>query len=74
MEVQLSPEQEAQLAALAAQEGRKPDELALDVLSRGLDDEARFVAAVKKGLDAADRGEFVPQNEVWERVELLLKS
>jgi predicted transcriptional regulator len=73
MEVQLSPEQEAQLAALAAQEGCTPDELARDVFSRALADEARFVEAVKQGLRSLDRGEYISHQEVGARIERLFQ-
>jgi predicted transcriptional regulator len=74
MEVRLSPEQEARLARLAARKGRKADELAQDVLRCYLEEEARFVAAVERGLGAADRGEFLESGEVWARVERLFQD
>ncbi len=74
MEIRLSPEQEASLARLAAQKGRKVDELAQDVLRCYLEEEARFVAAVERGRAAADRGEFLDSQEVWARVERLFQD
>jgi len=74
MEIRLTSEQEAQLTELAAHQGRAPDELARDVLRRGLDDEARFIAAVKLGLSAADAGDFVRSEEIWEGIERILRS
>jgi predicted transcriptional regulator len=74
MEIRLSPEQEARFARLAAQKGLKADELAQDVLQSYLEEEARFVAAVERGLAAAERGEFVESREVWTRVEHLLRD
>ncbi len=73
MEVSLTAEQEAQLSQLAAQEGKDADELAREVFSRGLAAEAHFIAAVKIGQDAARRGDFVEQSEVWAGVEQSLQ-
>jgi len=38
-------------------------------MNRGL---GGFAAAVKRGIAAADRGDFVEPREVWARVERLL--
>ncbi|MGA1995421.1 MAG: hypothetical protein ABSH45_06535, partial [Bryobacteraceae bacterium] len=65
MEVHLNSEKEALLAQIATQRGLKTDELAEFVLSRYLEDDARFIEAVNLGLAAADRGEFVEHEEVW---------
>jgi predicted transcriptional regulator len=43
--------------------------LVKDVLARYLDDEARFVAAVDKGLAAAGRGEFIEEEEMDAHIE-----
>ena len=69
MVVQLSTEQEAQLAQIAAQAGRDVDDLAREAVDRFLAEEARFHAAVQAGQEAAARGEFVPASEVWANVE-----
>jgi len=69
MQIVVTAEQEALLSQIAANERKNADEVALEVFSRGLVAEARFVAAVKMGQDAADRGDFVEQSELWVRVE-----
>jgi predicted transcriptional regulator len=74
MEIHLSPEQQSRLAALAARDGRTVAELVHEAVTRFLEDEARFAAAVKLGLDAAERGDFVPSDEVWAEVERILQS
>ena len=56
MEVPLQPEEEAQLAQIAAQRGLKTDELAQQILSRYLEHDSHFIEAVNLGLAAADRG------------------
>jgi predicted transcriptional regulator len=74
MEVQLSPEQETQLARMAAESGRSADEFLRDLVDRYLAEEARFRAGVHAGLEAAARGDFVETSEVWESVERVLKA
>lgn len=69
MEVQLTPEQEAQLAQMAKKAGIDPERLAKDVLLRYLDDEARFLASVERGIAAAERGEFFDEEEMDARIE-----
>ena len=59
MEVQFTPEQQAQLAQIASRAGTAPERLVTNVVARYLDEEVRFLAAVEKGLTAADRGEFI---------------
>lgn len=64
MEVEFTPEQQAQLAQKARQAGTDPEHLVTAVVSRYLGEEARFLAAVEKGIAAADRGEFVEEEEM----------
>jgi predicted transcriptional regulator len=73
MEVHLTPEQESQLEQIAAQAGTNRERLAKDVLVRYLDDEARFLAAVEKGIAAAERGEFIEEEEMDARIERMFK-
>jgi predicted transcriptional regulator len=73
MEVHLTPEQEAQLTQIATRQGINPERLAKDVVVRYLDDEARFLAAVEKGIAAAERGEFIEEEEMDARFERMLK-
>jgi predicted transcriptional regulator len=69
MDVQLTTEQAAELARIAAIAGRSVDEVAREAVDRYLADEARFQAAVQTGLAEADRGEFVPTSDVWAAIE-----
>jgi predicted transcriptional regulator len=73
MEVHFTPEQEAQLSQMATKVGIDPARLVKDVLVRYLDDEARFLAAVEKGIAAAERGEFIEEEEMDARVESMFK-
>ena len=75
MEVQLTPEQEAQLAKLAQHSGkRNAVELLKDTALRLLDEDARFRAAVLEGKAYADRGEFIEEEEMDARFEEMLRS
>jgi predicted transcriptional regulator len=74
MEVHFTPEREAQLAQLATKLGTDTKQLVADVVVRYLDEEARFLAAVEKGLAAADRGEFIEEEEMDARFEAMLKD
>jgi predicted transcriptional regulator len=73
MELHLTPEQQAQLTQLAQKAGTIPDELATRVIARYLEEEARFLAAVQKGIDAAERGEFIEEEEMDARLEAMFK-
>jgi len=73
MEVHFTLEQEAQLAHMARKAGTDPERLVKDVLARYLDDEARFLAAVEKGIAAAERGEFIEEEEMDARIERMFK-
>jgi predicted transcriptional regulator len=73
MELHVTPELEAKLTYSAAQQGRKPDELAREVLTRYFEEESRFVEAVKRGEDALERGDYLTQEQVAERLRRFLQ-
>jgi predicted transcriptional regulator len=74
MEVHLTPEQEAKLSKLATGKGRHVDELAQEVIGFYLEHEARFIEAVKRGMESLDRGEYVSHEDVAARIERLFQS
>jgi predicted transcriptional regulator len=74
MEVHFTREQEAQLAQMATKAGTKPERLATDVLVRYLNDEARFLAAVERGIAAAGRGELFEEEEMDARIERMFEK
>jgi predicted transcriptional regulator len=69
MEVNFTPEQEAQIAKIAASVGTDPEAIVKDATMRLLDEDARFRAAVMEGKAYADRGEFVEEEEMDARFE-----
>jgi predicted transcriptional regulator len=74
VEVHFTPELEAKLLHSAAREGRNPDQFVQEVISRYFDDEAHFVAAVKRGEDALNRGEYLTHEQVGERLKHFLRA
>jgi predicted transcriptional regulator len=73
MEVHFAPEVEAKLTHSAARQGRNPDQLVQDVVSRYFEEEARFVEAVKRGEEALQRGEYLTHEQVGERLQRFLQ-
>ena len=73
MEVDFTAEQQAQIAQIAIKAGTVPERLVTNVVTRYLDEEARFLAAVEKGIAAAERGEFIEEEEMDARLEAMFK-
>ncbi len=74
MEVHFTPEQEAQLAQVAAKAGTDAERLVKDAALRLLEEAVRFPAAVREGIAQADRGEFIEEKEMDARLEQMLRS
>ena len=74
MEVQFTDEQEAGLARIAAAAGIDPKELVRAAALRLLEEDSRFRAAVREGIAQADRGEFIEEDVMDARFELMLRS
>jgi len=73
MQLDFTPEQQARLEQIAAKAGANPEQLVANVVARYLDEEARFLAAVEKGIAAAERGEFIEEEEMDARLEAMFK-
>ena len=69
MEVQFTPDEEIRLSRIAARAGRPVTAVVHDTVSRALEDEARFVAAIQKGIASADRGDLLDHEAVVARIE-----
>jgi predicted transcriptional regulator len=74
MEIHFPPELEAKLTHSAAEQGRNPDELVQDAVSRYFEEETRFIEAVKRGEEAFVRGEYLTHEQVGERLQRFLKT
>jgi len=64
MEVDLTPDLEAKLARLAAEQGRDTGALVREAVERLVNYDEWFVREVEKGLAAADRGELIDHEEI----------
>jgi len=73
IEVHFTPEQELRLASIATREGIDPQELVKDATLKLLQDDAQFRAAVPKGVEQAERGEFIEDGEMDARVKRMLQ-
>jgi len=71
--VSFSPEQQARLIEIATKAGIDPERLVAKVVARYIDEEARFLAAVENGIAAAERGEFIEEEEMDARLEGMFK-
>lgn len=74
MEVHFTPEQEARLAQIATHEGLDPAELVKASALRLLEDDAYFRAAVRKGLQQANQGQLIEEEEMDARVQRMFPS
>lgn len=73
MEVHFTPDQEAQLSQIAAHSGIGPEQLVRDAALSLVEQDARFRAAVRKGIEQADRGEFIEEEEMDARIRQMLR-
>ena len=72
--MRFTPEQEAQLARIASNEGIDVERLVKDAALRLLEQDERFRAAVRQGIAQADRGEFIEEEEMDARFQQMLRS
>jgi predicted transcriptional regulator len=74
MEVHFSPDVETRLQQLAFANGKDAEQLVKDTVARMLENQTRFIAGVQKGIEQADRGEFVEHKDVLNRIHRLFQS
>jgi predicted transcriptional regulator len=74
MEVYFPPDVETRLQQVASANGTDAEQLVKDTVARMLENRARFVAGVQRGIEQAGRGEFVEHKDVLNRIDRLLKS
>src|ERR1022692_4546797 len=74
MEVHFTPEQEAQLSQIADHTGTLAAHLVKDAALRLLEEDGRFRAAVRKGIEQAHRSEFIEEEEMDVHIERMLQS
>ena len=64
MEVDFTPDLQAKLNRLAAQQGRDTKSIVREAVERFVDYDEWFLREVEKGLAAADRGELIDHDEI----------
>jgi predicted transcriptional regulator len=69
MEVRLKPDLEAKLSRLASEQGRDRESLVVEAVERMVNYDEWFVQEVEKGLAAADRGEFVEEQDIRKLID-----
>jgi predicted transcriptional regulator len=69
MDVQLSPDVEAEITRRATNTGKAPAEVIQELIATALADEARFLTAVELGFAELDAGQFVTHEDVGHRIE-----
>jgi predicted transcriptional regulator len=74
MEVRLSPELQAKLDRMAAEQGRDAESLVHEALERLVGYDEWFLREVEKGLAQIERGEVLAHEEVGSRLEKLLSE
>jgi predicted transcriptional regulator len=71
MVVHFPPDVEMRLQQVASANGKDAEQLVKDTVARMLEYQARFIAGVQKGIQQADRGEFVEHQDVLNRIDRL---
>ena len=74
MEVHFTHEQEARLLKIATHEGIDPAQLVKEAALRLLEDDTCFRNAVRQGIQQADQGQLIEEDEMDARVRRLFPS
>ena len=74
MEVHFSPDVETQLQRVASANGKNAEQLVKDAVAHMLENRARFIAGVERGVEQAERGEFIEHEDVIRRIDKLFQS
>ena len=74
MELNLSPELQAKLAHIAAENNSGTEEYVRQLVEHYLEHDAWFRKKVKTGLAQLDNGEFVTHEEIGTRIEQMFRT
>ncbi len=74
MNVEFTPEQEAELGEIAARSGTVTEQLVKDAALRLVNQDHRFRRAVEDGLQQAELGQFIEEEEMELRLEQMLRA
>jgi predicted transcriptional regulator len=69
MEVRLNPELQEKLSRLASEQGRDSEALVVEAVERMVNYDEWFLQEVEEGLAAANRGEFVENEDVRKLID-----
>jgi predicted transcriptional regulator len=72
MEVNLSPELQAKLDRIAAEQGRNSESLVHEAVERFVSYDEWFIRQIEDGLAQIERGEVLEHEEVAARIEKLI--
>jgi predicted transcriptional regulator len=72
MELHFATEMEVRFEPVAVSHGKDAEQLLQDTVVRMLDDQASFIGGVQRGIEQAERGEFVNHRDVLHRIEKML--
>jgi predicted transcriptional regulator len=73
MEVHFTPEQEAQLSEIARHSGTDAERVVKEAALRLLQEDEHFRTSVRKGLEQANRSQFVEEQEMEARIDRMLE-
>jgi predicted transcriptional regulator len=68
----LDPETLALVDRISAAHGRSRSWFAAEAIRKAAEDEARFLAFVQEGIDAADRGDVVPHAAAVAQIDAMI--
>ena len=74
MEVRFTPDLEAKLSRMAAEQGRETQALVVEAVERIINYDEWFAREVEKGLAAAERGEFSDHEDVRKLIDRRYKG
>ena len=74
MEVHFTPEREVRLKQIANKAGTDLERPVKDTALRLLEEDARFRAAMREGIEQADKDELIEDAEIDARLEQMLRS
>ena len=74
MEIHFAPETESKLHRLARDTGRNVEQIVQEAVERFVQEDAEFLAAVEKGFDSLDRGNFLSHEQVGARIQRLFHT
>jgi predicted transcriptional regulator len=74
MQVNLTPELQAKLDRIAAQQGREPESLVNEAVERFVGYDEWFIRQVEKGLAQVERGEVLEHEQVVAKMENLIRE